>query len=69
MRHRNGLGIIPVGEGARSSGTMNGNTADQIGSGEGEKVPVGKVDEPVDEVSLSSSSSYTFSRRTKLTAT
>lgn len=68
MRHRNGLGI-PVGEGARSSGTMNGNTADQIGSGEGEKIPVGKVDKPVDEVSLSSSSSYTFSRRTKLTAT
>lgn len=45
---------------------MNGNIVDQIGFGEGEKVLVGKVDELVDEVSLSFLSSYIFSRRIKL---
>lgn len=53
MRHRNGLGIS-VGDGTRTMEMMNGSTAMHSGSGEDEKVSVGKMDKPVDEVSSSS---------------
>lgn len=53
MRHRNGLGIS-VGDGTRAMEMMNGSTAMHSGSGEDEKLLIGKMDKPVDEVSSSS---------------